>query len=481
MKKKYLILPVILTLFSLLFAGAPDTLWTRTYGTDLHEEGWSVQQTNDGGFIIGGWKRNTTPTDDNIYLIRTNSNGDTLWTKMYGDKNEEYCNSIQQTDDDGFILVGNTGTTSTSDIYLIRTDSNGDTVWTRTYGRSEYDAGSSVQQANDGGFILTGGTGPFGPGDKDLYLIRTDSKGDTLWTKTYGGTDFDYGNSIRQTSDGGFIIGGGTHSFGLGLRDAYLLRIDSKGDTLWTRTYGGASTDECSEVRQTKDGGFVMGGWTCSFGSGDHDFYLVRTNSNGDTLWTKTYGSSGDENGFSVKQTSDGGFIICGSTNSFGAGENDMYLIRTDANGDTVWTKTYGGIDFDNGYSIQQTSDGGFIAAGWTESFGAGIGDVYLIRLDKETTGIQDDNPFNFIKPNNFIVSYTHGKISIRYTIPYSSSVKLEAFDTQGKLVKVIADKFMPRGSYSVNWNSKRFGSGVYFIKLSINGSEVSKKFTIIK
>ena len=471
-----------LTLPSILYAGAPDTLWTKTYGTDSHEEGWSLQQTSDGGFIIGGWKKPLGAGDEDVYLIRTNSNGDTLWTKTYGGNNEQYCSSIQQTSDGGFIIVGRTGSTKTSDVHLIRANSNGDTLWTRTYGRSEYDVGSSVQQTSDGGFIIAGSarindvSSP-----SDVYLIRASSNGDTIWTKTYGGTDFDCGNSIQQTDDGGFIIGGSTSSFGEGLMDAYLLRIDSKGDTLWTKTYGGVSADECQEVQQTNDGGFVMGGWTNSFGSGGHDFYLVRTDSNGDTLWTKTYGGTSDESGFSVQQTSDGGFIIGGITNSFGAGENDIYLIRTNSNGDTLWTKTYGGINYDNGYSVQQTSDGGFIVTGWTESFGAGIGDVYLIRLDKETVGIQEESPNNFINPNGFIVSHDHANISIRYTLTYSTSVKLEAYDTQGKLVKVIQDKFMQKGSYSVNWDSKRFGSGVYFLQLSANGSAVSKKVTVIR
>ena len=284
------------------------------------------------------------------------------WTRTYGGIGFDFGREVQETEDGGFIIVGWTNSFGAGDydVYLIRTDANGDTLWTKTYGGTDYDWGYSIQQMEDGGFIIVGGTNSFGAGDYDVYLIRTDANGDTLWTKTYGGADREWGYSIQQTEDGGFIVAGFTRSFGAGGSDVYLIRTDANGDALWIKTYGGVNSDWGNSIQQTKDGGFIIVGGTNSFGAGDYDVYLIRTDANGDTLWTRTYGSADyDDCGASVQQTKDGGFIIVGGTRSFGAGDYDVYLIRTDANGDTLWTRTYGSADYDDyGASVQQTEDG---------------------------------------------------------------------------------------------------------------------------
>ena len=199
------------------------------------------------------------------------------------------------------------------------------------------------------------------------------------WTKTYGGGDWDWGYSIQQTLDGGYIVAGETQSFGVGWTDVYLIKTDANGDVIWTKTYGGSGGDCGNSVQQTSDGGYIIVGGITYF---DCDVYLIKTDANGDVEWTKTYGGSGEDCGNSVQQTSDGGYIIVGKTTSFGAGASDVYLIKTDANGNAEWTKTYGGGGEDCGNSVQQTSDGGYIIVGGTTSFGAGGGDVYLIKTD---------------------------------------------------------------------------------------------------
>ncbi len=204
---------------------------------------------------------------------------------------------------------------------------------------------------------------------------------DTLWARTYGGRSWDYAYSVVQAADGGFIVAGETNSFGAGYTDVYLVRTDAYGDTLWTAVLGGTSYDWGHSVAQTADGGFIVAGLTQSFGAGETDVYLIRTDAAGDTLWTKTYGGTAYDNGCSVAQTADGGYIVAGYTRSFGAGRYDVYLIRIDAAGDTLWIKTYGGTISDFGNSVAQTSDGGYIVFGSTGSFAAGGSDVYLIRL----------------------------------------------------------------------------------------------------
>jgi hypothetical protein len=187
---------------------------------------------------------------------------------------------------------------------------------------------------------------------------------DTLWTRTYGGSNDDYAWSVEQTADGGYIVAGSTNSFGAGDFDCYLVKTNSQGDTLWTRTYGGSDDDRATSIQQTADGGYIVAGFTLSFGAGSGDFYLVKTNSLGDTLWTRTYGGSSDDKGFSVQRTADGGYIVAGFTLSFGAGGYDFYLVKTNSQGDTLWTRTYGGSNQDEARSAQQTADGGYIVAG---------------------------------------------------------------------------------------------------------------------
>jgi hypothetical protein len=356
----------------------------KTYGGAYYDYGYSVQQTTDGGYVITGYTLSYMG-DNDVYLIKTTATGDTLWTKTYGDGDDDVGYSVQQTSDGGFIITGSTFSfeTGKSDVYSIKTTATGDAVWTKTYGGNDDEWSYSVQQTSDGGFIIAGETSFFGAGNRDLYLIKTTATGDTLWTKTYGGTGYDYGYSVQQTTDGGFIVAGATSSFGAGNRDLYLVKTTATGDTLWTKTYGGTGYDYGYSVQQTSDGGFIIAGETSSFGAGNRDLYLVKTTVTGDALWTKTFGGTGYDYGYSVQQTTDGGFIITGETSSFGAGNRDLYLVKTTATGDALWTKTFGGTQNDYGKSVQQTSDGGYIITGTTLSFGTGGVDLYLIKTDE--------------------------------------------------------------------------------------------------
>jgi hypothetical protein len=278
------------------------------------------------------------------------------------------------------------------------------TSWQRTYGGTLEDYGFSVQQTADGGYVITGETGSFGAGYRDVYLVKTDASGDTLWTRTYGGPEADVGYSVQQTAGGGYVITGYAYSFNAMNDAVYLVRTDSSGDTLWTRTYDGTTFDWGSSVQQTADGGYIIAGGTSSFGAGNDDVYLIKTNSLGDTLWTRTYGGTYDDRGSSVRQTADGGYVIAGVSGSFGAGSADLYLLKTNASGDTLWTRTYGGTSEDGGYSVQQIADGGYIVAGWAYSFGAGSADVYLIKTDANGYGIEEPLTGHSVRPSRLLV-----------------------------------------------------------------------------
>jgi hypothetical protein len=239
----------------------------------------------------------------------------------------------------------------------------------KTYGGTDWDFASSVQQTSDGGYIVAGYAG-------DIFLIKTDANGNVQWTKTYGGTGWDEASSVQQTSDGGYIVAG--YAGG----DIFLIKTDASGNIQWAKTYGGTYSEWASSVQQTSDGGYIVAGRTYSFGAGLDDIFLIKTDANGNIQWAKTYGGTNYDYAYSVQHTSDGGYIVAGSTESFGAGGWDIFLIKTDANGNIIWAKTYGGTDWDFASSVQQTSDGGYIVAGYTLSFGAGLHDIFLIKTD---------------------------------------------------------------------------------------------------
>jgi TolB-like protein len=264
------------------------------------------------------------------------------------------------------------------DIFLIKTDANGNIIWAKTYGGTDDDWARSVQQTSDGGYIVAGYTESFGAGSINVFLIKTDANGNIIWAKTYGGMHGDIAYSVQQTSDGGYIVAGYTAPWGL-CCDVFLIKTDVNGNLQWAKTYSATYDDEAYYVQQTSDGGYVVAGSTGPIG-GSKDVLIIKTDANGNITWAKIYEGT-DRTSF-VQQTSDGGYILAGGTSFFGAGWYDIFLIKTDANGNIIWAKTYGGTDWDDAYSVQQTSDGGYIVAGGTWSFGAGSGDIFLIKTD---------------------------------------------------------------------------------------------------
>jgi len=310
---------------------------------------------------------------------------DSLWSRTYGGSGFDYCMSLLPTADGGYALAGHTNSfgAGDTDFWLLRTDENGDSLWSHTYGGLGEDYCYSLIQTADGGFALAGETHSFGAEEENFWLLRTNENGDSLWSRVYGSSGHDGCQSLIQTMDGGFALAGWTNSFGSGRLDFWLVRTDENGDSLWSRTFGGEDHDLCTSLVQTADGGFALAGDTWSFGAGGYDFWLIRTSENGDSLWSHTYGGLDVDRCCSLVQTADRGYALVGWTDSFGAGISDSWLVRTDENGDSLWSRTYGGESGDGGYSLIQTSDVGFALAGGTYSFGAGGNDFWLVRTDE--------------------------------------------------------------------------------------------------
>ena len=468
----------------------PDTLWTRTYGGSGTDDALSVQQTNDGGYIIAGYTLSFGAGLTDVYLIKTNSSGDTLWTRIDGGSNWDEGFDVEQTDDGGYIVVGRTGSYGVGgrDFYVLKKDSIGNSQWTRTYGGPYFDLAYSVLQTAEGGYILAGDHELHPPSFSSYegWLVKINSIGDTLWTRLYGGSNFDQARSIDITNDAGYFLVGTTESFSAGSRDLYTLKTDPIGDTLWTRTYGGIEYDYGVSGQQTSDGGYIVAGFTESFGAGGRDFYLIRTNSIGDTLWTRTYGGTQNDEAWSLDITNDGGYILAGLTHSYGAGGSDVYLVRTNDQGDTLWTKTYGGSGNELSYSVKCTNDGGYILAGYTDSFGAGGRDFYVVKTGPDTAVSHAPSTQPILHPRPLMLHPAYpnpfnSQVIIRYEVPVARQVKIVLYNLVGRVVEVLEDNRIEPGIYTMIWDAGENPSGIYFYRMDVGGFTQTRKLLLMK
>jgi len=312
-----------------------NKLWDHTYGGSKGDEANSLIQTSDGGYAVAGYTESKGAGGDDLWLLRLDKQGNKLWDHTYRGSKDDVANSLIQTSDGGYALAGDTGSKGAGkdDFWLLRLDKQGNKLWDRTYGGSDYDGAYSLIQTSDGGYALAGDTRSKGAGKDDLWLLRLDKQGNKLWDRTYGGSGFDRAYSLIQTSDGGYAVAGCTGSKGAGKDDFWLLRLDKQGNKLWDRTYGGSGFDRAYSLIQTSDGGYALAGCTQSYGAGKDDFWLLKLDSRGNKVWDKTYGGSDYDSASSLIQTSDGGYAVAGCTQSYGAGKDDFWLLRLDSKG----------------------------------------------------------------------------------------------------------------------------------------------------
>jgi len=483
--KWIVLISAILILCPIAGAQAPDTLWTRTYGRFLNDYGRSVDIAFDGDYIVAGETYSPGTNGYDIYIIRIDPYGDTLWSRTYGGINSEYGNCVIQTSDSGFAVVGETRSfgAGSYDIYFLKTDSDGDTLWAKTYGGGDYEEGHSIFQTSDNGYIIAGTTRSFGNGSDDVYLVKTDSIGDTIWTRTYGGTDIDRGNSVCQSSDGGFIVAGRTSSFGAGESDIYILKTDADGYLLWDGTFGESRGDVGYSVQQTLDNGYVIAGYVYT-DVNRLDGILIKMNNSGDTLWTRTYGGIDLERIFCVRQTVDLGFILAGDSEAYGSVNQEVYIVKTDSLGNVIWSGTYGGPGSDIAFCIKQIPDGDYIIAGATTSYGAGSQDVYVIKILSEPTGIYDNdtawNPDHFVLhpnyPNPFNAATT---ISFELAIP--ANVKLAVYDLLGREIAILVNEYLEIGNYTIDFDASDIVSGVYFYRMRAGDAVETRRMVLLK
>ncbi|KAF1086569.1 hypothetical protein SPSYN_00288 [Sporotomaculum syntrophicum] len=398
---------ITICMLAIIFWGGPNiyNAWAapelevdveRTVGNKQNDRGYYAQPTNDGGYIIAGESQSYHMHgngDYDAYLIKLDTKGHLEWKHTFGNAKNDRGYSVQQTGDGGYIMAGTTQPVlkpEGNNVYLVKTDTSGREEWHKEFGGTGEDTGACVLQTADGGYIIAGATSSSGAGDSDVYLIKTNAEGKKEWEKTLGGKETDFATAVRQTSDGGYIVTGQTYSFGAGGYDVYLIKTDAHGNQIWAQTFGGAGWDTAASVEQTKDGDYIVAGQTASFGAGNSDIYLIKINYAGKKIWEKTFGGADLETGKTVQQTSDGGFLVAGWSNSVVNRELCLYLVKTDANGKKLWEKTWHNGNLNREFSIMPNQDKGYIVTGWrdeqlgiTQKRNDGI-DVYMVGIGIE-------------------------------------------------------------------------------------------------
>ncbi|MEN8208291.1 MAG: FlgD immunoglobulin-like domain containing protein [Candidatus Fermentibacteria bacterium] len=473
---------------SLLTAQVPDTLWTQMWGGDLPDRGNCVQQLPDGGYITVGTTMSYVgaPGDDtNLWLLRTDAAGDTLWGKVFGSIEIDYGNCVDQTSDGGFIVVGETKSFGSVDLdmYVIRTDSQGDSIWSNHYGGDGYDKAHWVSETFDGNYIICGYGNSYGAGMEDAYLMKLDSNGTMLWLKTFGGPMSDVSWELQETADHGYIMAG---SYSGSDSDLWLIKTDIDGNIIWENTYGGTQNDWGRSLDQTADGGYIILGNGFSNSAGLTDFQIVRTDSLGQEIWSGTYGGPNFDTGLSIRETDDQGFILIGWTRSFGAGDQDIWLLRTDSAGDTLWTQTYGAASYESCRVIQITEDGGYVFVGHTASYG-GAEMYWLFKTEPDTssTSISGEPPVSALlagnHPNPFNLC-----TAVSFKLEEGGPVRLTIYDTSGRMVRCLSDDLLPSGEHSLIWDGcddtgHFLPSGVYLYALETRTGLQSQRMILLE
>lgn len=373
MKQKTYILIILILQLYILIAQVPDTLWTRTLGGNVAN---SVQTTNDGGFILAGFVG--SHPNYNCYIVKTDENGFEEWNQILSNNSNQQAKAIKETNDNGYITVGYTEGTNLN-VWLIKIDEFGNIIWEEEYGdENEYDLGMDLIQAYDGGYVIAGLTDSYGVPERNVLLLKTDNLGNVEWIKTYGGTNPSIGNSVAKTFDNGYIIAGySIVDLAIDDRDVFLVKTDNLGNVIWQNTYGGEEEDVAQSIKQTEDGGFIITGWSTSFGSGDIDVMILKIDELGNEEWTSYFGGNQRDQGYDVFELADG-YIITGYTESYGNGSFDMWIIKTDELGNEIWNKTIGSTFAEIGYSILQTENLEYVIAGNCNN------DFWLVKTEKD-------------------------------------------------------------------------------------------------
>jgi hypothetical protein len=438
MRKSHLLFAICL-IFSFLVSSTvllpkrviASEMWQLTYGGTDDERAYSVIQTSDEGFALLGARYYIDLLTDDFYLIKTDEHGKLEWEKTYGGSDREGGRSLVQTSDGGYALAGSTTSFGAGniDFWLVKIDSDGNMMWNQTYGGTETDSVTSMVQTSDGGYALLGRTNSFGAGIWVFWLVKTDPDGEMIWNQTYGGTQWDEPNSLIQTSDGGYALAGYTESFGEGGKDYWLIKADSEGNIVWSQTYGGTEADDATAMVKTSDGGYVLVGSSTSIALSG--VWLVKTDADGNIVWSKRLIPAGSQLSdiTSIVETSDGGYALTGD-----APYHSIWVIKTDANGDILFYESY---EAETGWHISSdcmihASNDDYVLAGHISPVEGGIApDVLLIKTP--SSSIESSTYTNLIEANVYDESGLE-EVTLSYMVDGGSWNNLTMTNTGGNL-----------------------------------------------
>jgi hypothetical protein len=470
-------------------------IWTKVFSSTYSEGCTKVIETNEGGFAVAGYSFSLGNGKSDMLLLKTDSLGNLLWTKTYGGSGFEYAYDMEQTNDGGYILTGYTTSNSNhnKNIYVVKTNSAGDLVWEKSFGKDSVDVSSSICKTSDGNYLICGYTESFGAGEDDIYAIKINQNGDTLWTKNYGGTRTDNGKSIMEINSSNYVIAGSTGSPGItsNNQDYYLIKTNSSGEASWSKNYGTGGSlpfDWCNGVKKTNENGFILVGES-SYNS-PLDVMLVKTDSAGNAGWKKFYGNNFYDYGNSICNTTEGGFLVCGTTKSKTTQKNDIFVIKVDADGNEKWRETYGGNNNDWGSSVCKTRDGNYVIAGQTNSYTNGSFDIFVSKIKYSgSIGIKNINEQVNLAKDYFVGNYPNpfnSSTKIVYKIIKPGNVKITIFNVLGKEIITLSNSFCSSGVNQVIWNGKDSNgtdapSGIYFVNLKTETNELTQKITLLK
>jgi hypothetical protein len=486
--------PIVLAILMLIWfaesiAQAPDTLWTRWYGGSEYDGTKNICETSDGGFISCGHSNSFTKIYQ-TWLVKMNSDGDTVWTKILGDSERpEDINSLEETNDGGFIACGSYfGIDIKDHTYLIKLDYKGDIEWKKVIGITNNSAdGIKALQTNDNGYIVLAQQRGSGAG---FWLYKTDSTGEISDSTSHDWKYSDNPEDIALSDDGGYVIAGISNSFGTSTAwdDMFLFKFNSNLDSVWMKFYADNDSlgSRLSSVKKTSDGGYLLVGAQEQYPDAinRHDFFVVKTDENGNEEWKKLYGGPKHDVGFNSLELPDKGFILIGNgISSKGPGGFDAYVIRINSKGDTLWTGFYGTPGFDELTQIKPVKTGGFILAGNTYYYSSNPNktDIYFIRLGNDKTGTNDyfnsNNPVS-VSPNPFSKS-----TAINYELQTPDRVRIDIFNSLGKKISTLVDKWQEAGKYNYELliTNYELSSGLFYFRIQIGNSITSGKLILLK
>jgi len=525
MKQKILILLAISFVF--FFSNAqttpPTIQWQKSLGGNKIDEATSIQQTNDGGYIVAGYSishdGDITVYHDTTYydywIVKIDSLSNIQWQKSLGGTGADIANSIEQTNDGGYIVAGysksNDGDVTGNhfyvipcvDYWIVKLDSVGNIQWQKSLGGSSSDYAYSIHQTNDGGYIVAGSTCSTSGdvtayfGNMDYWIVKLDSVGNIKWQKSFGGSGNEEAYSILQTIDGGYIVadGSGSNNGNVtgnhgGYEDYWILKLDSIGNIQWNKCLGGTINDYAFSIQITNDGGYIVAGYSNSNNGnvtgnhGAYDCWILKLDTVGNIKWQNSLGGTNSEGAYSIQQTNDGGYVVAGSGSSNDGditenhGSSDYWIVKLDTAGNIQWQKSLGGTLDDRASSIQQTNDGGYIVAGLSYS---NDGDVFG---NHDTSGLTCDYWIVKLSPTLGIeVHYTISKVSI-YPNPTNSNFTIKLPENTKNITITnslgqIVEKRNINNQTMQNFEIKN--NGMYFVQITTDKEIITKKVVICK